>query len=116
MIRLEDNKNLEAEERARLEEEINSNKSEVEEIVSWGAEVNSGAEQSRGGEADPDGEVGAPAGGPPAWPAEPGPSSSWRITLDPTLPSVSTHMRLFSEHWAKGDLQKKHFTLGIIFV
>ena len=34
MIRLEESKNLEAEERARLEEEINSKKSEVEEIVS----------------------------------------------------------------------------------
>ena len=34
MIRLEESKNLEAEERARLEEEINSKRSEVEEIVS----------------------------------------------------------------------------------
>ena len=34
MIRLEESKNLEAEERARLEEEINSKKSKVEEIVS----------------------------------------------------------------------------------
>ena len=34
IIRLEESKNLEAEERARLEEEINSKKSKVEEIVS----------------------------------------------------------------------------------
>merc|ERR1719516_865542 len=34
MIRLEESKNLEAEERARLEEEINSKRVEVEEIVS----------------------------------------------------------------------------------